>query len=105
MKPANSRHTQFSIQQAMAEAPALAGLRQRMEASQQNLRWVEHLIPPHLRPLIKAGPLQDSQWCLLVSSAAASTKLRQLVPALKQALASNGHELSAIRIKIQIPGR
>ncbi len=65
------------------------------------MEQVQHLIPAAMRRHVKAGPIQDAEWCLLVSSAAASTKLRQLLPTLQQALTQSGMQVSAIRIKIQ----
>jgi hypothetical protein len=38
---------------------------------------------------------------LLVGSAAASTKLRQLLPSIQAALTQHGFEVTAIRIKVQ----
>ena len=49
--------------------------------------------------------MTDDEWCLLVKSAAASTKLRQLLPSFLQRLNDSGVRLSHIRIKVQIPGR
>jgi hypothetical protein len=46
--------------------------------------------------------MQDTEWCILVNSAAASTKLRQLLPAMQQVLTQNGVQVSAIRIKVQM---
>jgi len=66
---------------------------------------VQHLIPAAMRRHVKAGPIQDTEWCLLVGSAAASTKLRQLLPTLQQALTQGGLKVSAIRIKVQVAER
>ena len=45
--------------------------------------------------------LDEAVWCLLVDSASASTKVRQMLPALLQALNQNGAKINAIRIKVQ----
>jgi hypothetical protein len=95
----------LSLEQAAGAAPTLAALQQRIRASQQCLETVRHLIPPGLRPHVKAGPLEESEWCLLVTGAAASTKLRQLLPAMLESLSRGGAQVSAIRIKVQMPGR
>jgi hypothetical protein len=95
----------LSLEQAVDAAPSLAALQQRIRDSQRNLELVKHLFPASLRPHVKAGPIQDDEWCLLVTNAAASTKLRQLIPALQQLLAQNGAQVSAIRIKVQARGR
>lgn len=91
----------FSLEEAAGAAPSLAALQERIRTSQRCLERVQHLIPQAMRRHVKAGPLQDSEWCLLVGNAAASAKLRQLQPALLQALGQSGLEVSAIRIKVQ----
>lgn len=105
MSTAQRFHTMLSLEQAVGAAPTLAALQERIRASQRCLDQVKHLIPVSLRQHVKAGPIQDTEWCLLVGSAAASTKLRQLLPALQQTLTQNGAQINAIRIKVQIPGR
>lgn len=92
----------FSLEQAVGAAPHLAVLTQRIRASQSYLDGIQHLIPAALRRHIKPGPLDDGVWCLLVSNAAASTKLRQLLPTLQRALTQNGAQINSIRIKVQI---
>jgi hypothetical protein len=54
-----------------------------------------------MRHQVKAGPIDGTQWCLLVGSSAASTKLRQLLPAIQTALTQQGFEVTSIRIKVQ----
>jgi len=54
---------------------------------------------------VAAGPLGDDEWCLLVKSAAASTKLRQLLPSFLRRLNDSGVPIAHIRIKVQTPGR
>jgi len=102
MRTAPQRHTMLSLEQAVGEAPSLAALQERIRASQHCLNTVRPLIPATLRQHVKAGPIQDNEWCLLVSSAAASTKMRQLLPAMQQVLTQNGAQVNAIRIKVQI---
>lgn len=97
--------TMLSLEQAVDSAPSLAALQQRVRESQHHLAVVSHLLPPNLQPHVMAGPVQDGEWCLLVASAAVSTKLRQLVPALLQVLTQNGAQVSAIRIKVQASRR
>ena len=95
----------LSLEQAVGAAPPLAALQERIRASRQCLEQVQHLIPISLRRHVKAGPIQDTEWCLLVGSAAASTKLRQLLPSLQRTLTQNGAQVNSIRIKVQIPGQ
>jgi hypothetical protein len=99
------RHTTFSLEQAVGASPSLALLQDRIRQSSRCLEQIQPLLPASLRRLVKAGPLEDGQWCLLVGNAAASTKLRQLLPLLLQTLNQNGAQLSLIRIKVQAAGR
>lgn len=94
----------LSLEQAVGEAPSLAALQERIQASQRCLQQVSALIPATLRQHVKAGPIQENEWCILVGSASASTKLRQLLPAMLQVLAQNGAQVNAIRIKVQMAG-
>jgi hypothetical protein len=91
----------LSLEQAVGSAPALALLYERVRESQRLLEQVKRQIPAALRPHIQAGPLDETDWCLLVDSASASTKLRQMLPSLLQTLSQNGAKVSAIRIKVQ----
>lgn len=93
----------FSLQQAAGAAPDLAALTARIRASQRYLSDVEHLFPLAMRRHIKAGPLDEGEWCILVSNAAASTKIRQLLPSIQKALAESGAQVNSIRIKVQMP--
>lgn len=95
----------LSLEQAVGSAPSLAALQARIRESQNCLEHVKPLIPQSLRQHVKAGPIEEGQWCLLVSSAAASTKLRQLLPTMLQVLVEYGMQVKAIRIKVQIQGR
>jgi hypothetical protein len=92
----------FSLEQAAGAAPHLAALKERIRASQHCLSDVEHLIPVALRRHVKAGPLDDGVWCLMVGNAAASAKVRQLLPAIQKALTQKGAQVNAIRIKVQM---
>lgn len=89
----------------MGAAPSLAALQARALASKQCLALVLHLLPAGLRAQVQAGPLQDSEWCLLVRSPAAATKVRQLLPLMQRTLIESGAQVSAIRVKVQTPGR
>jgi hypothetical protein len=99
-----SRHT-FSLEQAADAAPSLAALQRRIQASLVCLNQVMYLIPEPLQRQIQAGPIEDGEWCLLVGSAAASTKLRQMLPALQRELTQNGSQVTSIRLKIQASKR
>ena len=95
----------FSLEQAAGAAPSLAALQERIRESQHCMEQIQHLIPAAMRRHVKAGPIQDTEWCLLVGSAAASAKLRQLLPMIQQTLTQSGLQVSAIRIKVQAATR
>lgn len=105
MTPVTRTRTAFSLEEAVDAAPTLGALRERIRMSQQCLEQVRHLIPSSMRTHVKAGPLQEGEWCLLVGNAAASTKLRQLLPSLLKALAQNGAQVTSIRLKVQSQSR
>lgn len=105
MSTAHRSHQTFSLEQAAGASPSLAALQERIRESQRCMERIQHLIPAAMRRHVKAGPIDDTEWCLLVGNAAASTKLRQLLPALLQALAQAGLQVSAIRIKVQATPR
>jgi hypothetical protein len=91
----------FSLEEAAGSAPVLAQLRERLALSERCLGHVRTLIPITMRHQVKAGPIEGTEWCLLVGSAAASSKLRQLLPSIQSALTQQGFEVTAIRIKVQ----
>lgn len=93
-------HQTLSLQRALEQAPTLAALKVRIEASQRCLELVRPLMAPGWRPLVKAGPLQDDEWCLLVENVAVLSKLRQLLPTMVQALHQNGMPVREIRLKV-----
>ena len=69
--------------------------------STARLRCIEALLPRSLRAGVQAGPVEGSAWCLLVDSTAIAAKLRQLLPSLLERLAHEGHDVTAIRIKVR----
>ena len=103
MSTAYRTYNTFSLEQAAGAAPTLALLKERIQASQRCLSDVQHLIPVALRRHVKAGPLDEGVWCLLVNSGATSTKIRQLLPSIQTTLTQKGAQVNAIRIKIQTP--
>jgi hypothetical protein len=66
------------------------------------LRAILPLIPPALHAAVKAGPLDDKSWCLIVTSNAAAAKLRQMMPTLQATLQGKGLKVNAIRLKILV---
>jgi len=94
------RHQAVTLQKAATESPGLARLAGLAQESGERLRQCESLIPPMLRAAIKPGPVQGSDWCLLVDNNAVAAKLRQLLPALAAHLRSKGRDVQSIRVKV-----
>jgi hypothetical protein len=89
------------LHQAAEESPTLARLVDRVRASSSRLQAIRPLLPAPLRAAVQAGPIEDGQWCLLVSSNAVAAKLRQFIPALQLHLQANGLSVDGIRIRVQ----
>lgn len=90
----------ITLMEAAQESPSLARLTELSRESSLRLRTLQSLIPGPLRTALQAGPIDGSEWCLLVSSNAAAAKLRQMLPALLAHLQSHGHSVEKIRLKI-----
>jgi hypothetical protein len=105
MATVSHTHRMLSLEQAFDSAPSLASLHRRIRDSQRCLEWIQPALPLGLRKQIKAGPIQGTEWCLLVTNASVSTKVRHLVPVLLTVLSGNGAQVNAIRIKVQASGR
>ncbi len=94
----------LAIDEALAGSEPLALLARRMRASQERLATVQPLLPPAMRAAVRAGPIDDEGWSLLVGSNAVAAKLRQLVPAMEQRLRAQGFDGPPVRIKLLAPG-
>lgn len=91
-----------SVHDAAQNAPTLAHLAKLGRESSDRLKAIEPLIPEALRSAVKAGPIDEKNWCLLVSSNAAAAKIRQLLPVLEGRLLAEGWKVNSIRLKILI---
>ncbi len=85
---------------AVTSAPSLAHLARLGRESNARLAVIGSLIPEALRPAVKAGPLDDTSWCLLVSGNAAAAKIRQILPLIQARLQNEGLMVKTIRLKI-----
>jgi hypothetical protein len=90
---------------ALAGNETLGALLQRVQASRERLAAVAPLLPPGLAAEVRAGPLDDASWTLLVGHAAAAAKLRQLLPALHGALSERGLAPLEIKVRVQPAAR
>ena len=94
-------HQMMSLQQAIHAAPTLAHLSDLVAQSQKRLAVILPLLPPGMRKAVRSGPLDGSDWCLLVDNTAAAAKLRQMMPTMKLALEHKGLAVGQLRIKVQ----
>ena len=94
-------HQMMSLQQAIHAAPTLSHLSELVAQSQKRLGVILPLLPPGMRKAVRSGPLDGTDWCLLVDNTATAAKLRQLLPAMKLALEHKGMAVGQLRIKVQ----
>lgn len=85
----------------MDDSTALAGLLARVRESEARLQVIRAVLPQGLAEALRAGPLDDEGWCLLVDHAAAAAKLRQCLPTITDALAAAGWTGPAIKVKVR----
>jgi hypothetical protein len=94
------RRHPVSLHEAAQASPTLAHLASLARESTQRLEAVQQLIPVAMRTAVRAGPVEDGVWCLLVRGSAAAAKLRQVLPALQAQLRAQGWPKESIRIKV-----
>ncbi len=99
-------HTSFNqtLGAALGRSEPLAGLMQRLRESQARFAAIAGLLPPPLRAAVTPGPLDESAWVLLAANAAAAAKLRQMLPALQEALQAQGWQGPELKVKVQARG-
>jgi hypothetical protein len=89
------------VDRALDGHAAFGRLLQRVQASRQRHEAICHLLPEPLRAQVRAGPLDDGGWTLLVPNGAGAAKLRQLLPDLQAALRTQGWQDLPIRVRVQ----
>ncbi len=52
---------------------------------------------------MRPGPIDGTDWCLLVDNGASAAKVRQLLPAFAAHLRTHGHDVLTIRLKLRKP--
>ena len=98
----NRRHYSVTLMQATQESPTLARLTQLSADSLARLKAIQPLIPTALQASVKAGPINESVWCLILDNNATAAKIRQLLPSMESLLRAKGWEVNSIRLKVQI---
>ncbi len=92
---------QLPMADALQGSETLGSLLQRIRQSQARLDAIGPLLPDALRQAVRAGPLDDAAWSLLVAHSAAAAKLRQMLPQLKAHMQAAGWPDIDIRLKVQ----
>ena len=92
----------MTVHEAIQNSSALSRLAAMVEDSNTRLKAIESLLPETLRPFVKAGPLDEGVWCLLVTGNAAAAKLRQLMPLIQSRLHDQGWKVTSIRLKLLV---
>ena len=100
-KPGTATPGTWGMSDALERSDALTALLRRLQDSRARLQAIHEPLPEALRDLVRAGPLDDASWTLLVPSGAAAAKLRQLLPELEAALQRQGWTALPIRIRVQ----
>ena len=85
---------------AIAQSASLASLLDVHRQSVEYLDAIQAVLPAGLGDQIKAGPIDEDGWCLLVQHNAAGAKLRQLLPSISAQLRAKGLAVKQIRIKV-----
>jgi len=89
-----------TLLQASQNNSSLALLMNQHRESTRRLQAITALIPESLRNGVKAGPIDETAWCLLLNNNSTAAKLRQLLPALEAHLRVNGLAVKSIRLKV-----
>ena len=95
-----SQKQAVTAHQAIQNSPTLGRLAALVQDSSARLAAIESLIPAGMRASVKAGPIDEGVWCLLVNGSPAAAKLRQLTPLIEARLLAKGWKVTTIRIKI-----
>jgi hypothetical protein len=85
---------------ALSRSETLGSLLHKVRESKLRLQAVAGLLPMALMDHIRAGPIDDTAWVLLVDHNAAAAKLRQMLPLLSEGLNAAGWPERTIRIKV-----
>jgi hypothetical protein len=94
----------LTVARALGAHATLASLLARVRESEARLAAVRALIAPELAATVRAGPLDDKRWLLLVDHASAAAKLRQCLPRIEAALREQGFTGPEVRVKVRPRG-
>ena len=91
----------MSLDHAISSNDSLKSLAARLHESEQRLAAIAALLPDNLAREVRAGPIDDEGWSLLVSNAAVAAKLRQLLPRLAEELRARSFRDLPIRVRLR----
>ena len=100
MPPRRPAAVSVALDDALRQSIPLAGLLQRVRESEARWAVARTALPGLLAGAVRPGPIDDDQWTLLATSGAAAAKLRQCLPALADALRTQGWRELPIRVKV-----
>jgi hypothetical protein len=89
-----------SVMEAIAQSDTLSGMLSMHQTSTAYLNTLKPLLAPDLFAQVKAGPIDETSWCLLINHNSAAAKLRQLLPDIGAHLRSKGYPVQQIRLKV-----
>lgn len=95
----------MSLHEALERSEPLAALGARLRESAARLAAIEGSVPAAMRSRLRAGPIDESGWSVLVDNPGVSAKLRQLKPVLERKMVQAGFAPIPLRIKVHVPGR
>jgi hypothetical protein len=90
----------LSLRSVLAQCEPLQRLQQRLAETQTRMDAVRPLLPPGLCACVRAGPLDQESWTLLVSNAAVAAKLRHYLPRLSSELKRRGLSPAELRVRV-----
>ena len=91
----------MSLDHAISSNDSLKSLAARLRESEQRMAAIAPMLPDTLAREVRAGPIDDEGWSLLVSNAAVAAKLRQLLPRLAEELRSRSFRDLPIRVRLR----
>lgn len=102
-RPPQQAHTR-PIAEALGANQMLGHLMARLRESEARLAVARMVLPPAMRPHIRAGVLDAEGWNLLAPNGAVAAKLRQSLPLIEQVLKEHGWPATVLRVKVQSSG-
>jgi hypothetical protein len=91
------------IDLVLRQSSMLSILTDRLRLSAARLEAIRVVVPAPLQKTLKAGPLDEDSWTLLVGNPAIGAKLRQFLPRIQEQLHQTGWPEVLIQIHVHVP--